>query len=73
MGDDNDLIEVMGSQDLRDRETGSLSIKRGASYPIADREYLAGSFTIGKRTQREMIVPPRSLYRGRDLLWRVLR
>jgi len=59
VGDDNDLIEVMGSEDLRDRETGSLSIKRGSSYPIADWEYLGGSFTIGKRMWRGMIVPPR--------------
>jgi len=58
VGDDNDLIGVMRGEDLRDRETGSLSIKRGASYPIADREHLGDSFTIGKRTQREMIVPP---------------
>ena len=59
MGDDNDLIEVVRSEDLRDRETGSLSVKRGASYPIADGEYLVNSFTTGKSTEKGMIVPPR--------------
>jgi hypothetical protein len=37
---------------LRDRETGSLSIERGASYPVADWEYLVGSITTG-RARRE--------------------
>ena len=50
VGDDDDLIEFVCSEDLRDRETGGLSIKRGASYPIADGEYLVSSFTTGKST-----------------------
>ena len=45
VGHDNNLVEVVCGEDLRDRETGGLSIKRGTSYPIADWEYLAGSVT----------------------------
>jgi len=40
VGDNNDFIEVVRGEDSRDRETGGLTIQRGASYPIADREYL---------------------------------
>lgn len=50
VGNNYKLIEVVRSKDLRDRETGGLSVKRGASYPIADWEYLVGSLTIGKST-----------------------
>ena len=40
VGHYNDSVEVVCSEDLRDRETGALPIERGAGYPIADREYL---------------------------------
>jgi hypothetical protein len=42
VGDDNDLIEIMRCKDLRDRETGGLSIERRTSYSITNREYLVG-------------------------------
>lgn len=58
VSDDYNLIEVVCSKDLRDRETGGLSIKRGASYSITDWEHLAESLTIGKCTQKGMRIPP---------------
>ena len=48
VSDDDDLVEVVCSEDLRDREAGSFPIERGASYPIANWEYLADGFTTGR-------------------------
>jgi len=53
----NDLVEVVCSEDLRDRETDSLTIERGTSYPVANREYLMGSVTTRKCTQEGMTIP----------------
>jgi len=40
VGYDDDSVEVVGREDLRDGETGRLAVERGASYPVADWEYL---------------------------------
>lgn len=59
VGDDNNLVEVVCSEDLRDRETGGLSIKRGASHPTANWKYLVDSITTRKGTETGMGIPPR--------------
>lgn len=46
VGDDNDLVEAVFGEDLRDREAGVLPVERGASNPIADRKYLVGGFSV---------------------------
>jgi len=56
---DNNLVEVVRGENLRNGETGGLSIERGASYPIGDWEYLVSSFKIGGNTRRGAIIPPR--------------
>ena len=48
MSDDNNSIKVVCIEDLRDCETGTLPVKRGAGYSIANREYLAGGLTAGR-------------------------
>lgn len=48
VGYDNNLVEVVGGEDLGDRETGGFSIQRRAGYPIADWEYLAGGYITGQ-------------------------
>jgi len=55
----NDFVEVVCSEDLRDRETDGLSVERGTSYPVADWEYLVGSVTTGKSMEEGMTIPPR--------------
>lgn len=40
MSDDDNAVEVVDGKDLRDRKTGSLTVERGASYSVANREYL---------------------------------
>lgn len=59
VGNDNNFVEVVFSEDLRDRETGDLSIERGASYPAADWEYLVGSVTTRKSMETRAGIPPR--------------
>ena len=54
----NNFVEVVCGEDLRDRKTGSLSIERGTSYPVADWEYLVGTITTGKSTKEGMTIPP---------------
>ena len=41
---DNNLVQVVGGEDLGDREAGGFSIERRASYPVGNREYLADGF-----------------------------
>ena len=50
VGYDNNLVQVVGGEDLGDRETGGFSIKRRASYPVGDWEHLAGSFITRENT-----------------------
>ena len=52
VGDDNDLVEAVFGEDLRDREAGILPVERGASNPIADREHLIGGFSLQAGRER---------------------
>ena len=59
MGNDNNLVEVVRSENLRNGETGSLSIERGESYPIGYWEYLVSGFKIGGSTREWTTIPLR--------------
>ena len=48
MGNDNNLVEVVGVENSGDEEARSLSVGRGMSYPTADWEYLVGGVTTWK-------------------------
>ena len=51
VSDDDNTVKVVESKDLRDRETGSLPVERGASYPIANWKYLMRSFKMRENAE----------------------
>jgi len=60
VSNDNNLFKVVCREDLRDGKTGSrLPIERGASYPIADWEYLVDSVGTRRGRAEGTVVPPR--------------
>jgi len=59
VSNDNNLFKVVCREDLRDGKTGSLPIERGASYPIANWEYLVDSVKTRRGRAEETAVPPR--------------
>ena len=44
VGDDDNFVEVVCSEDLGYRKTGRLTIEWRAGYPIADWENLTGAY-----------------------------
>ena len=50
MADEDESVKVVCGEDPRDCETGSLPVKRGTGYSIANWEYLTGGLIAGKDT-----------------------